>query len=73
MKIMIILCLMSMLVGCDTIDSSWKHAPREYICTTEQMEKALKETKEAISIDQGHYYPAYWYGNAIIRNCEKMK
>ena len=51
--------------------ADWEKAPREYTCTTDQMQRVERETKWC---DQNtSYLKTYCYGSAFIRNCTKIE
>lgn len=64
-----------LLCGCDMEftyeQSDWETAPREHICTEEQMKKVMEETD--FCNDNTSYFSTYCYGAAILRNCEKIE
>lgn len=65
---MSILLLLIVLVGCDKED--WSTAPSDYKCTAEQHEKAVHEANEARKLDDSGVSWRFYYGHAIIRNCD---
>lgn len=44
-------------------------APRNYVCTVEEMDRVQKEAK--FCSDYGGYFDSYCYSSAIIRNCTR--
>lgn len=67
MKTLAIILAM-LCAGCEPIGPTPYSAAKDYTCTTEQHDKAVKEADEA-----AHFHDAgssdWYYGAAIMRNC----
>lgn len=70
MKTALFLFISLALCSCERKSTpDWGNAPKEYNCTTDQMQKAQLEAEWCIK--NTGYFASYCYGTAIIRNCTK--
>lgn len=63
-----IMVVMIFCTGCDDSDPMPGGAPRLYVCTEQQHEKAIKETKEALALIK-ETDASWYYGAAVMRKC----
>jgi hypothetical protein len=68
--ILFLLCIF--LVSCESDCDSWRHAPENYKCSSEDMQRVISETQFCKSNIKNEY-DGYCYGTAILRNCIKME
>jgi hypothetical protein len=72
MKTLILVSAVLFFTGCKAgVVEDWQAAPRQYVCTTEQMVKAESEADWCNK--HTSFFSEYCYGTAIMRNCVKKK
>lgn len=75
MKYIVAILLLCICSACDEVKvnppADWEAAPRDYICTEDQMGRVHKEAYWCN--ENTSYFSSYCYGTAIMRNCTNME